>query len=115
MRYMKHFAILDDETFTFLLHLRLYNAFWFEALVRCAKKNPKLAKTCLEEVVKHLKEARFDISRVNSFQISHAANKGLLSHGLFDLTIKLPKWSDYLTNVIKEEVKVQRHFPHSKK
>jgi hypothetical protein len=108
---MQHFAILDNTTFTFLLRLRTYNAFWFEALVRCAKKNPRLAKHCLQETVKTLTQGGLDISNVNPFQICRAANCGLLEQGLFDLNIKLPKWSDYLK--IKEEQMLTTHKPKS--
>jgi|SRR5579885_3566892 len=102
---MKHFAILDDPTFTFLLELKVKNHMWYMALVKCAKRSPRLALQCAQRAVANLPQAYLDISQINPFQICKAANAGLLECGIFDATHPSKTFEDYRNGIVKRLAK----------
>lgn len=98
---MKHFTIIDSKTFDFLLKLKTYNRFWYLALINCAKKNPKLANDCIKQACRNLSYVGLNAEGVNPFQVSKAANLGVLEHGIFDVTIEPTTWLKYRDSAIK--------------
>jgi hypothetical protein len=97
-----HFTMFDTPTFNYLLQLKALNCFWFEALSRCSKKSPKLAKRCLEEIDETLHGFEFDSTHVNIFQVCLAANKGILELESFAPGVSSRAWETYRGNTVKK-------------
>jgi uncharacterized protein (DUF927 family) len=75
---MLHYGIFDDPTYTYLIRLKVANRLWYQHLIKCGQKSPKLVAVFLKEAEDNLKYAQLVHKDVNIFQICKAAKSGLL-------------------------------------